>query len=68
MHTSISHFIHGDTIQIMHHMFSRILSFETGVMVGCGNYGGEPLAERLSKLTPEDIESANENNDKPVTG
>ena len=57
----------GDTVQIMHHMCSQILSFETGVMVGRGKYGGEPLAKRLSKLTPADIESVNENNGKLVT-
>ena len=56
-----------DSVQIMHHMFSRILSFETGVMVGRSNFGGKPLAERLAKLTLEDIESANEDNGKPIT-
>lgn len=67
LRTSLPHFMRGDTVQIIHHMFSRILSFETGVMVGRGNCGGVPLAERLGKLTEEDINSANEDNNVPLT-
>ena len=67
LRTSLSHFIRGDTVQIIHHMFSRILSFETGVMVGRGNCGGVPVAERLGKLTEADINSANKDNNVPLT-
>lgn len=67
MRTSFPHFMCGDTVQIMNHMFLRILSFETGVMVGWSNYGGKPLAEPLAKLTQEDIESASKDNSKPLT-
>ena len=67
LRTSLPHFMRGDTVQIIHHMFSRILSFETGVMVGRGNCGGVPIAERLGKLTEADINSANEDNNVPLT-
>lgn len=51
----------------MYHMFSRILSYETGIMIGCSNYGGVPLAERLVGLTTQDIESASYENNRPLT-
>ena len=50
----------------MYHMFSRILTYETGIMIGCSNYDGVPLAERLSGLTAQDIESASEENNRPL--
>lgn len=59
--------MHGNTVQILAHMYSRILSFVTGVMIGRINSGGEPLTEHLAELTKEDIERASEDNDKPVT-
>ena len=67
MRTSLPHFMRGDTVQIIHHMFLHMLLFETGVMVGRGNCGGVPLAERLGKLTEADINSANEDNNMPLT-
>ena len=45
MRTSLPHFMRGDTVQIMHHMFLRILLFETGAVVGRSNFGGKPLTE-----------------------
>ena len=38
----------GDTVQILAHMHSRILSFETGVMIGCSNSRGKPVAQGLA--------------------
>ena len=67
LRTSLPHFMCNDTVQIIHHMFSRTLSFETGVMVGRGNCGGVPIAERLGKLTEADINSANEDKNVPLT-
>ena len=57
----------GNTVQIIHHMFLRILLLDTGVMVGCGNCRDGPLAERLGKLTEADINSANEDNNMLLT-
>lgn len=44
-----------DTVQILAHMYLRILPVETGVMVGRNNSGRTPLTEQLAKLTKEDV-------------
>ena len=48
-------------------MFSRMLYYETGIMTGRSNYGGTPLAEHLAGLTTQDIASAPEENNIPLT-
>ena len=67
LRTLLPHFMRGDTVQILAHMYSRILSFKTGVMIGRSNSGGKPLAERHAELTKENIESASEDDCNLVT-
>ena len=65
--TSLPHFMWGDTVQVLARMYSRILIFETGVMIGRSSSGGKPLAGQLAELTKEDIESASKDICNPVT-
>ena len=67
MCTHLPHFICGNTVEIMYHILSRILSFETGVMAGGHNFCGLLLAERLEGLTQEDTESTCKDSNKPLT-
>ena len=67
LRTSLPHFQQGDAVWIMYHMFSKILSYETGIMIGRSNYDSTPLAKRLAGLTTQDIKSASEENDITLT-
>ena len=67
LRTSLPHFQRGNTVRLLNHIFSRRLSYETGIMIGCSNYGGTPLAEPLVGLTTQDIKSAPKENYTPLT-
>ena len=45
----------GDMALIIHQMFTRILSFRSGIMVCRAQVNGVLLGERLSRFTPTDI-------------
>jgi len=52
---SMRQFMTGDVALIIHQMFSRILSFRSGVMVCRSQQNGESLGDRLAKFTTKDI-------------
>ena len=67
LRTSLPNFQRDDTVWIMYHIFSKILSYETGIMIGRSNYGSTPLTERLAGMTTQYIKSASKENSTSFT-
>jgi hypothetical protein len=62
MHLSLAQFIDGPTILMMNHIYSRQMSYKTGVMTYRSSIDGIPLGEKLSTLSTEDFEKIKDNN------
>jgi hypothetical protein len=50
----------GSTILIMNHIYKRRMSYISGVMTFRSSVDGNPLGERLSTLSTEDLEKVDE--------
>jgi hypothetical protein len=59
---SLTQFMEGPTILVMNHIYNRQLSYISGVMTCRSTVNGVSLGEKLSKLTVQDLEKAQENN------
>lgn len=56
LRTALNQFQTGDVILVLHHMFSRITSYLSGV-ISCRNmFDGVPLGETLAAMTPNDLQ------------
>jgi hypothetical protein len=59
---SLPQFMDGPTILVINHIYSRQMSYISGVMTCRSTVTGVSLGEKLSKLTVEDLEQVQENN------
>ena len=65
MRLAMPHFMRGDVILVLNHIYGRQLSYKSGVMTSRSNVGGELLGEKFSKIPVEELqEEANEMNSK----
>ena len=55
-------FMRGDVILVLGHMYGRILTFRSGVMICRSQINGVPLGETLSKFTIKDFSSTSSTN------
>ena len=62
MRLSLKQFMEGPTILVMNHIYSRQMSYMTGVMICRSTIDGIPLGEKLSTLSTEDFEQIDDNN------
>ena len=58
MRLSLKQFMRPDFILVCYHLLCRCESYTTGLIKCKSDYRGEPLAEKISKLTANDIECA----------
>ena len=60
MRLSLPQFLKGDAILVLNHMYSRHLSYKSGVMVCRSTINGVSLGEKLSELTVNELQRATE--------
>ena len=61
MHLAMCQFMHGDVILVMNHLYSRQLSYKSGIMTSRSTKGAENsdnLAELFSQITVEKLQAA----------
>ena len=61
MHLAMRQFMRGDVILVMNHLYSRQLSYKSGIMTSCSTKGAENsdnLAELFSQITVEELQAA----------
>jgi hypothetical protein len=58
MRLSLPQFLKGDAILVLNHMYSRQLSYKSGVMVCRSTINGVLLGEKLSELTVNELQRA----------
>jgi hypothetical protein len=61
MKLSLWQFMEGPTILVMNHIYSRQMSYKSGVMICRSTVDGTPLGEKLSTLSMTELEKINNN-------
>ena len=60
-------FMTADVVLVLHQLFSRQLSYETGIMTCRNQNPREDIRKTLSRLTPKDFQLPSTNSEEPLS-